>query len=172
MLRLSLMLICALLMMGPAPAQPPRLLALVHVPKGTLRGWVHGQYFGIDGLWSYNDSVKSREWCWWGPGRRAFRPLPREEYIVLVNGEDLTAIYQDDQDHQKCHRWSRTKDGTYSETPVPYIRRYGSDVSMNFPNHVFLPAYRQVYELFHGGLLLRRTGQPFGHPLVLRNADF
>lgn len=41
-------------------------------------------------------------------------------------------------------------------------------MSQAFPRQVFLPGYRQFYELFDGGLLLRLTGQPFDRPLILR----
>ena len=169
MLRRWLLMVFSWLLVCPgwAQAPPPRLLALVRVPKGTLRGWVHGQYFGIDGLWDYNEAVASREWCWWGPKRTVFQPLPREEEIVVVDGMTLSAFYQDADDYQKCHRWSRGPNGVYIDTPNPYIRRYGSDVGMAFPNHVFLPAYGQFYELFQGGILWRRTGQPVGHPFIL-----
>lgn len=138
------------------------------MPVGTIRGWVHGQYFGIDGLWSYNDHVESREWCWRGPERAVFQPLPHNEYIVVVDGKALSAIYQDAQVPEICHGWSRGSDGVYRSHRVPYARRYGSDVGMAFPHHVFLPGYRQFYELFEGGLLLRRTGQPVDRPCILR----
>ena len=97
-----LLLVWAWILVCPGWAQSsltPRLLALVRVPKGTLRGWVHGQYLGIDGLWDYNDPVESREWCWWGPKRIAFQPLPRKEYIVKVDWVALSAVYQDADDY-------------------------------------------------------------------------
>jgi len=149
-----------LFLSGLARAQElhPRLLALVKVPQGTLRGWVQGQYFGIDGLWDYNDAVESREWAWWGPGRTVFQPLPRKEYIVYVDGRTLTAFYQDGDDYMRCRRWSRAADGVYRDTPAPRIRRYGSDVSNAFPSQVNLPAYGESYEIFEGGLLRRHHG--------------